>query len=377
MNLLIISHTEHYVSNGEIVGWGPTVREINDLKKQFTKIYHIACLYKDRGAPLSAISYNNSDIEFIPISPFGGKSFYSKISVIKSAFEAINIINHYKSKVDAMQIRVPTGIANILLPWFSCFRPDLQLWVKYAGNWTQKKPPLGYQFQRWWLTQNYLNSIVTINGKWDNQPNHCISFENPCLEESERIQGQKLLQQKEYKPPFHACFIGRVESEKGIDRILDSAEILAKKGIKSIDLIGDGPNREFFEQKVKARKDIKFKFHGSIARDKIADFLSQSHFLLLPSTASEGFPKVIAEAWNYGAIPIVSNVSSIPQYVHPMNGFIWDLKERKSFSKFLEEQDYNSNKLKKLAIEGYKTAATFTFQYYRDRILREIVKQGR
>src|SRR5262249_44353868 len=38
----------------------------------------------------------------------------------------------------------------------------------------------------------------------------------------------------------------------------------------------------------------------------------QSHFLLLPSS-SEGWPKVLSEGMAYGAVPVTSDVGSIPQ----------------------------------------------------------------
>ena len=41
MKLLIISHTEHYRNSlGAIVGWGPTLTEINFLATVFDEIYH-------------------------------------------------------------------------------------------------------------------------------------------------------------------------------------------------------------------------------------------------------------------------------------------------------------------------------------------------
>ena len=42
-SLTIISHTEHFKNvNGEIVGWEPTVREINHLSNIFDLVYHVA-----------------------------------------------------------------------------------------------------------------------------------------------------------------------------------------------------------------------------------------------------------------------------------------------------------------------------------------------
>ena len=49
---------------------------------------------------------------------------------------------------------------------------------------------------------------------------------------------------------------------------------------------------------------------------------SKCDFIILPSK-SEGFPKVIGEAMNYGCIPIVSDVSCISQYIqNGVNGFL-------------------------------------------------------
>ena len=43
MKLAIISHTEHYKTKaGTIVGWSPTVNEVNHLLEIFDEIYHVA-----------------------------------------------------------------------------------------------------------------------------------------------------------------------------------------------------------------------------------------------------------------------------------------------------------------------------------------------
>ena len=57
MILAVISHTEHYYDlNGEVLGWGPTITEINYLSKLFSKIYHLAPLH-DLPVPNSALPY--------------------------------------------------------------------------------------------------------------------------------------------------------------------------------------------------------------------------------------------------------------------------------------------------------------------------------
>jgi len=43
--LVVISHTEHQLNkDGIIVGWAPTVNEINFLAGYFDEVVHVACL---------------------------------------------------------------------------------------------------------------------------------------------------------------------------------------------------------------------------------------------------------------------------------------------------------------------------------------------
>ena len=56
MRLLIVSHTPHYRAAGQLVGWGPTVRELDHLVELFDEVVHIAPVY-DGQAPGSALAY--------------------------------------------------------------------------------------------------------------------------------------------------------------------------------------------------------------------------------------------------------------------------------------------------------------------------------
>ena len=79
--------------------------------------------------------------------------------------------------IDYFQFRAPTGIGVYVIPFLTLYTKTPG-WFKYAGNWNQNPAPLGYRIQRRFLKKQ--NRIVTINGSWDNQPKHCLTFENPC-----------------------------------------------------------------------------------------------------------------------------------------------------------------------------------------------------
>ena len=48
MRLLIVSHTPHYRAAGQLVGWGPTVRELDHLAELFAEVVHVAPVYDGR-----------------------------------------------------------------------------------------------------------------------------------------------------------------------------------------------------------------------------------------------------------------------------------------------------------------------------------------
>ena len=128
-DLLIISHTEHYkTETGDIVGWEPTVREINSLNVLFDKIYHIAPLYKTKPHKANC-SYENN-IYFIPILPSGGNSIFDKLKIFifmpRNLFNIIQMI----SKVDWIHFRSPANLGLYVLPLLTIMRRKKK-WVKY------------------------------------------------------------------------------------------------------------------------------------------------------------------------------------------------------------------------------------------------------
>src|SRR5262249_21252138 len=93
---------------------------------------------------------------------------------------------------------------------------------------------------------------------------------------------------------------------------------LRERGIAaSLELIGDGSERAGFEQRAQ-QLGLDARFLGWQSPDQVADAYARAHVLLLPTTASEGWPKVLSEGMAYGVLPIAGAVSSIPQYLQQL-----------------------------------------------------------
>jgi len=373
MKLLIISHTEHYQnSEGEIVGWGPTIREINFLATKFDQIYHCAPLHEGT-APPSSITYTSSNIRFVKLKPSGGSGVVDKLSVFLRAPHNIRVVRDVLKQVDVFQLRVPTGMGVYMIPYLNLFVKN-KGWFKYAGNWAQENPPLGYAIQRY-LLKKQTERKVTINGKWPDQPDNCITFENPCLTNEELIVGKEIINKKDYTGKLNFCFVGRLESAKGVKRILEVfKDIGVNNRVGVIHFVGDGPEIDSFKD-ISKSIPVEVQFHGFLSRSNVAEVMKECHVFLLPSTASEGFPKVIAEAANYGCLSVVSNVSSIGQYVKDgENGFLVDVKgdmEKELKLKLLNL--FERPDLKGMVEKSANMSKLFTFEHYSKRIFSDII----
>ena len=374
MKLVIISHTEHYKTTaGKIVGWGPTINEINHLAPHFESITHIAMLH-DSEAPPSAAEYTEDNIHFVALPVLGGTSISSKLKTIINIPKVISVVNRTLRNADVFQLRTPTGIGVFLIPYLTLFSKK-KGWYKYAGNWNQEHPPFGYRIQRYFLKKQ--SRIVTINGQWPTQPKQCLTFENPCLIDEDLLSGKDLVSSRQLDEKLNFCYVGRLETPKGVGRIIEAFGNLSKKEkrrVGQVHLIGDGNEKTHFEE-LAQQSDIDFRFYGYLGRNEVFDVYKKSHFFLMPTSASEGFPKVIAEASNFGCLPVVSSVSAIAQYVkHQENGFIVSPISAEGLKLQLDTIfNLDNSEYQDLLKHSQDFVKRFTFNYYTSRILTEIL----
>lgn len=364
MRLTIISHTEHYHdADGQILGLASTVMEINHLLAVFDTITHVAMLHSGR-APHNVMPYVSDRIKFVGLPAVGGPKIKDKFRIVLNAPKVLSIIKYALKGSDYFQFRAPTGIGVYTIPYLMFFCKT-RGWFKYAGNWKQEHAPLAYQFQKWLL--EHQSRSVTINGTWPDQLSHCLSFENPCLTDDELSEGKACVMDRTFDGPLQFCFVGRLEPVKGLDLIFEALAALGKehkKRIGSVHIVGGGPKSDFYEHRSKTL-DLDFVFHGLLPRSEVHEVYKRSHVILLPS-ASEGFPKVIAEAMNYGCLPIVSDVSSIGHYVRDdVNGFlIKPLDSHALKTCILSFFEHSNDALRAMAMDNSDLAKKFTYGHY-------------
>lgn len=357
--LTIVSDTALYTSNNKRYGFAPVVKEIEHISSLFEEIIWIGFKRLDRFEDGSLQEIQCNTIKLVLLNPVGGKGVINNLKIIASYPQMCFTICKYIYNANVVHTRAPSHPAFIAM-LLSLFFKNKKWWHKYAGDWSKPNSSTMYSLQRKWL-KNATFSKVTINGSWYNQPKHCITFENPCLTNENLALGKKIALQKSFDSPFVFTFIGRVEKMKGIDEMVKAFSQITLEKIKKVNIVGTSTEVNYYKEQFAFMKE-KCIFHRTLSSDNVHKLLAETHFFILPSK-SEGFPKVVSEAMCYGAIPIVSNVGSISQYVDKSIGFLWDFSVPLQHI-LLQAINCGKEDLHKMAVAGAQEANKFSFDNY-------------
>lgn len=369
--LLIISHTEHYLTDEVYYGWGATVREIDHLATLFDRVVHIAPLHDKHEMNRNALSYEAPNVIVRPVRPSGGRTLVSKLGILAAIPGYLRAIREEIRQADVVHVRCPANISLTALLFLMFSRKKPKVWLKYAGNWRPDTIfPLSYSLQRWMLRRFFVNAIVTANGTGDGDPKHVVSMLNPSLTVDEIRAALEAAKHKELRTPYRLLTVGRTESEKGIRQALEVVKTVGEThGEIHLDIIGDGPERKAFEEHA-VRLGIvdRVTFHGWLGRSELNGFYAQAHILLLLSK-TEGWPKVVGEAMAFGCVPICSNVSSIGYHLARFNtGSVVDRNSIDDAVRAVIDLLSNSKQWKQQSTNATHAAVGFTYEGYRERI---------
>jgi glycosyltransferase involved in cell wall biosynthesis len=318
-NILIISDTKLQKRKNEFFGFNSVVLELEVFSKLFGEIVWVGSDYSNFSSDSSLLSVPPK-IKVVSLPIIGGKSMIVKMASIIGGFSYIYYILKLLPNMDVIHVRGPNAVSFLSLIIAPFFKKKTW-WFKYANNWVDPKAGFTWRLQRF-LLKKYKFAKVTVNGKWPEDAEHIIAFENPCI----RKLDVKTPIQKSTIGKVNFLYVGRIEKEKGIKVVVDFLKQLSlaeREKIGKFQIIGDGPESEYLIEKIEG--DYLVNYWGSQSKEFVVEKMKESHFLLLPTVASEGFPKVIAEAWANSCLPIVSDVSCISQYVKDAeNGYLVD-----------------------------------------------------
>lgn len=369
--LLIISNTAHCLREDQLVGHGPTVREIDALATQFDEVVHLGCLHipptEQAGMMLP---YEAANVRFVALKPAGGKRLRDKLKIVTYipayARASLRLLRH----ADVVHLRCPSNVPMVALIVLALVRRPRRRWIKYAGNWAM--PPgsaWSYRFQKWWIEHNLMRGRASVNGRWPDQPPHISSFINPCLTQAEVEEGRQTVKVKSLKGTLNLLFVGIINTPKGVGRALEIVARLRQRGCDlHFDIVGDGEERAAFEQQARdLNLNAHVTFHGAMSRADVSAMYARAHVLLFPTNSSEGWPKVLSEGMAYGVVPVTARISAIPYFLQKyQTGRALDPLVLDDFVEAILHYQANPDAWKQESERAQKAAPDFTYNAFLD-----------
>lgn len=191
-------------------------------------------------------------------------------------------------------------------------------------------------------------------------------FHKENIDKSKLSQLRNLLNIK--KTDFVLIFVGRLATEKNIDFLLDCQKELEKTigNIKLI-IVGDGPEKEKFENKVEKSKIKNVIFTGIVPWDEIQNYYALSDVFVTASvTETQGL--TVIEAMAASAVPVCINDESFKlAVVDDLNGKLFNNK--REYKSIIIDLYNNKDKLKSLSRQAKNNSELFSSKFYAESVL--------
>nr|MBN1228229.1 glycosyltransferase [Anaerolineae bacterium] len=165
----------------------------------------------------------------------------------------------------------------------------------------------------------------------------------------------------------HMVFFGRLAEEKGLDTLLDAAEMT---GVR-LHIFGQGPISERVAAQVEERfgHSGRVRFRGYAPYDELVETIATAQATIFPSEWYESFPITITESMAYGKPLIASNLGAMSVIIRDgYNGLHFEAGNAHSLAekiRWFQSDPHLQEKLCAGARETYKTTMTPEVNYTR------------
>lgn len=324
MKLLVVGTAPFIATPDGWVAYSPLVMEM-DL--WFDKVDHVTVMAPTSyDKPLLTKPLARQDIKVVAIPAFDLNSFGGIFRMLW-ALPIIKVkMLIAMAKADHIHLRCPGNI-GLISSWIQLLFPRKIKTAKYAGNWDpESRQPRTYRLQKYLLSNSFLtrNMQVLVYGDWPNQSKNIKPFFTATYWEKDK----EALHERSYTDTIQMVYLGTLSANKRVDYAIELMAELKNRGISiKFDVFGAGAQQvKLKELVVKCALEQEVVFHGNQPKEVVTSALKNADFAILPSK-SEGWPKAVAEAMFWGAIPLASAVSCVPWMLdYGKRGVLLDFK---------------------------------------------------
>lgn len=171
------------------------------------------------------------------------------------------------------------------------------------------------------LRKKYIDKFIAPSkmlSKYANGIFDCVNIPNPILINSKSYIRNNTCKKHRY------VYIGEIHDNKGIYELLEAFDIFSKNRDVELFIYGSIAHKEedrFYEL---LKKNKKVKYYGYIVHEKIAEVLSESYTLIVPSKWMENYPTTVIEGMANKILVVGSNRGGIPEQLADNRGVVFD-----------------------------------------------------
>lgn len=271
---------------------------------------------------------------------------------------------------DAVHTPIPGDVGTVGMIMALLARKPL--FVRHCGNWLVQRT-LAERFWKWSMEffgggQN----VMLATGGADEAP----SQHNPSLRWifSTSLRREQIAKSEPRSLPadgrLKLAIACRQERFKGTDIVIESLpEILTVFPKASLNVIGDGSQLQTLKKRTEELGlTANVTFHGKLEHPKVLSLLKENHIFCYPTSASEGFPKVVLEALASGMPVVTTRVSVLPTLLASGGGHLLSSPSPSELSRAVIDICSDELRFGKMSAQAIKVAQNYSLEDWRDLI---------
>ena len=376
MNIVVVSHKICQRAKNSPTGFvtdGGFPRQMQAISNLFSRT-SLVVPCASNGDPMGLSPLVGNNLNVVPLSVPVGQGFRRKLSMALWLLKNGSTILREVRWADAVHTPIPGDVGTIGMVMALLFRKPL--FVRHCGNWLVQRT-IAERLWKWAMVRyaGGQNAMFATGGSAmapsEKNANIKWIFSTSLLSEQITNISPRTLFADGSLRLIIAC---RQEEKKGTGIVIESLPLIRKRFPNvTLDVVGDGSLlAELKEQAgLLGLADI-VTFHGKVPQSRVPELMKQADIFCYPTSASEGFPKVVIEALASGLPVITTAVSVLPHLIGSGCGIILDSASSKNLAEAVISIGSDEPTFRQMSARSIETARAYTLENWGEFIGKEL-----
>jgi hypothetical protein len=306
-----------------------------------------------------------------PLSPLFGRGLVRKLGLPFWFLRNGRTMLESFARADAVHTPIPGDVGTVGM--ILAAAGGKPLFVRHCGDWSRRKT-VAEGFWKWFM-ESYADgrNVMLATGRSETPPSARTGdvrwIFSTSLRESELV-GCGVLHEPPGDGRARLIIACRQEREKGTGIAIESLPLILKDFPRaSLDVVGDGGALTGFREQARALGlDGRVVFHGKVGHGRVTELFREADLFCYPTSASEGFPKVVLEALACGLPVVTTRVSVLPRLMEEGGGVLVDEATPAAVASAVKTCLSDAGRYRDLSRRAVQTAGRYSLERWRDTI---------